>query len=86
MAIDGQIAGDLSMRRDVGCNDRRSDGQRFDHGQTESLSKGRHQQRSRMGDELTECWTRQAVGQDYVTMEAAAFLQRAQHRPRIAAG
>jgi len=43
IAIYRKIAGDFAMGREIGGNDWRSDGQRFDHGQAEPFGKGRHQ-------------------------------------------
>src|SRR6516162_9243216 len=80
IAIDSQTAGDLAMRAEIGCDHRRSDGQRFDYGQTKAFGEGWHQQSLRMRDEPTECRAGQAVREDYAIVEHPAAFQRMQHR------
>src|SRR5271166_6472223 len=69
------------MRGEVGCNHRRSHGQRFDNGQTKPFGEGWHQQSLRMCYEPTECRARQAAREDYPSVDGPGSLQCFQHRP-----
>ena len=53
VAIDCKLTGDLAMRRKIGRDDRRTDGQCFDDGQSEPLGERGHQQSPGMRDEPT---------------------------------
>src|SRR5271168_466329 len=68
------------MRREIGCNDRRPNGQCFDHRQTKPFSERRHQQRLRMCDEPPESGARQAAREDYLAVERPAPLQLSEQR------
>ena len=80
IAIDSQVAGNLTMRGEIGCNDRRSNGERLDNRQTKAFGEGRHQQSLGMRNEPTECRARQPPREDYAIAECPASLHRIQHR------